>query len=491
MSLLEQIIKESQARSLPAFTRRELRIELKGNLAPAIIGMRRSGKTCRLFQGMDQLIRQGINRAHILYCNFDDPRLRLAGGEGLLTELLETFFRLNPQARRQGAWLFFDEIQQIPGWAQFARRISDTEKVQLFLAGTSSQAFTEDAPPEFRGRSRSFELLPFSFRETLGHQNIPGSHPAHRPHPASGPYPAPGTPATENPATPADSPLERSDYEHLFSEYLIKGGFPDACAGNFVASSTGNFVASRTGNFQTKVDVTSGILEDHFTRAGLLQSYLDAVVLRDLLERRRLSNAPGVLELARTLVALNGTLVSMKGLADRLSARGLSMSREMTAQICAYLEDAFLIFLVPLYASSPQKTRVNPQKVYAVDPGLAWAHTPSPDQGRSLEQAVYLELRRRYPSLRQGGISYYLTRERRELNFLLGNPAQGPQALFQACPSLKDPETRKRELGALTAAMEELGLQEATVITLYEREELRTPWGIITVRPAWEWFLEG
>jgi predicted AAA+ superfamily ATPase len=111
--------------------------------------------------------------------------------------------------------------------------------------------------------------------------------------------------------------------------------------------------------------------------------------------------------------------------------------------------------------------------------------------GRRFEQAVYLELRRRFPLLRDGGISYYLTADRREIDFILGDPAQQlPRALFQVCASLKEKETRNRELAALETAMKELKLKKGIVITLYEKEQIKTPAGLIEAIPAWEWFLE-
>ncbi|GHU68820.1 ATPase [Spirochaetia bacterium] len=440
---MEFLVREWQERPLPVFARRDLKIDLQGHLATAIIGMRRSGKTWRLFQEMEKLAGEGVNPAHILYFNFDDERLGsgtkgMDGGAGpeLLDDLLETFFRLNPSARREGAYLFFDEIQEIPGWARFARRIIDTEKVKLYLSGSSSRMLSTEIATEFRGRSLAFELLPFSFREFLRFRQI-----------------------SEKPAI-----RDRSLYEQAFTDYLTVGGFPEVLAQN-----------------------------DTFVRTSLLQSYLDVVVLRDVLERHSLSNARGVRELAHTLVTQNGNLVSIKRLTDQLTARNISMSKEMTGQVCGHLEDAFLVFFMPIYTQSLQKMRVNPQKVYASDPALAFAVQPAgaANLGQRFEQAVYLELRRRFPLMRQGGISYYLTQDRREVDFILGDPArQIPQALFQVCVSLKDAQTREREIEALQKAMEELELKEALVLTLYEREELKTAAGLIRVQPAWEWFLE-
>jgi predicted AAA+ superfamily ATPase len=140
-----------------------------------------------------------------------------------------------------------------------------------------------------------------------------------------------------------------------------------------------------------------------------------------------------------------------------------------------------------------QKVRVNPQKVYAVDPGLAFALSAAPVEnlGQRFEEAVYLELRRRNPLLRNGGISYYLTDARGEVDFILGDPAQKlPEALYQVCVSLKKSETMEREVDALTCAMKELNLKKGTIITLYEQDRIKNAAGTITVLPAWKWFLQ-
>jgi predicted AAA+ superfamily ATPase len=441
---MEDLIREWQDRPLPELTPRDLAVKLKGSLAVSIIGMRRSGKTWRLFQEMENLVKEGVQKERMLYFNFDDSRLASYDGTGprLLDELLESYFRLYPKFRREGAYFFFDEIQEISGWARFARRLIDTEEVKLFLSGSSAKLLSTEVATEFRGRSLAFELLPFSFRETLRYHGI----------------------------SPKPSPLDRSVYEKAFGEYLVTGGFPEAL-----------------------------MQDDPSIRTGLLQSYLDSVVLRDVLERYGLSNARGVKELAHTLLRNNGSLVSVKRLSDQLAGRRITMSRETTGRICTHLEDAFLVFFVPLYAYSLRKIRVNPQKVYAVDPGLTVALSASPSEnlGHRLEQAVYLELRRR--SLFRH-ISYYLTEDRREVDFVLGDPArQLPRELIQVCASLRQKETRERELNTLADAMKELKLRQGTIITLYEQDEIKIPAakgsagrsaGRIRVVPAWKWFLE-
>jgi hypothetical protein len=62
--------------------------------------------------------------------------------------------------------------------------------------------------------------------------------------------------------------------------------------------------------------------------------------------------------------------------------------------------------------------------------------------------------------------------------------------LVQACESLAEPQTRKREISALSEAMEEQGLTDGTIVTRNEDERLETPGGVINILPAWRFLLE-
>ena len=76
--------------------------------------------------------------------------------------MLETFFELHPSSRSQGTFLFFEEIQEVPDWDIAARRIVDTEKITMYVAGSSSRMLSTDVATEFRGRSIAYELIQVS-----------------------------------------------------------------------------------------------------------------------------------------------------------------------------------------------------------------------------------------------------------------------------------------------------------------------------------------
>ena len=119
------------------------------------------------------------------------------------------------------------------------------------------------------------------------------------------------------------------------------------------------------------------------------------------------------------------------------------------------------------------------------------SHVTATDVGARLENAVFLELRRRHGRLLQGQVSYYLTTSGREVDFVVGDLfEQRAGRLLQACASLAEPTTRAREIRALTEAMTETGLRTAEIVTLHEEETITTDAGAIAVVPAWRWLLE-
>ena len=140
------LIEDFHATVLPAHLKRMVDRDLSlgtpfdpapGNLVKVVVGMRRSGKTYRLFQQIRDLLNSGIKPEQICYFNFDDDRLRPFTAS-TIDEVLETFFELHPSSRSQGIFLFFDEIQEVPNWDIAARRIVDTEKITMYVTGSSS-----------------------------------------------------------------------------------------------------------------------------------------------------------------------------------------------------------------------------------------------------------------------------------------------------------------------------------------------------------------
>ena len=81
------------------------------------------------------------------------------------------------------------------------------------------------------------------------------------------------------------------------------------------------------------------------------------------------------------------------------------------------------------------------------------------------------------------------TKSDREVDFII-SMRDHSRMLVQVCESLAGPQTRKREITALSDAMSELGLTTGTIVTRNEDESVDASSGTIRVIPAWRFLLE-
>lgn len=436
LAMVERVVADQHDRPLPKVVRREIRLpEVPGN-ANALVGMRRSGKTYCLFAEIQALLARGVPRSRIFYLNLEDDRL--SGADlATLDQALETFYRRDPAARGEGAWIMLDEVQAVSGWERFARRILDTERARLFVTGSSARQLSTEVATAFRGRSTTVEVLPYSLREAATASGI-------------------SLPTTWPPGA-----ARRSQLDAFVLDYLQQGGFP----------------AVRAATPHDRIQV--------------LQEYVDLVVLRDVGERHSATNLPALRQLVAALFAANANGFSVSRLQGSLQSQGLPSSK---ATLLAYLEhlvDAYLCFLVPLRTRSARQRAVNPRKVYAVDPGLAAAmyRAGAVNLGAQLENAVYLELRRRHGRLADSVVTWFKTNTGNEVDFAVDDPVRGgPPELIQACMHLDTDSTLQREVAGLGEAMAETGAHSGTIVTLSTAREIEVAAGKIQVVPAREWF---
>jgi predicted AAA+ superfamily ATPase len=105
------------------------------------------------------------------------------------------------------------------------------------------------------------------------------------------------------------------------------------------------------------------------------------------------------------------------------------------------------------------------------------------NSGHLLENLVFSALRRTFSQ-----IFYYKTQSNREVDFLIIGD-HGERRIIQACETLVDQKTRKRELDASLEAMKELGLKNGTIVTRNEEESINLDGKTVQVLPAWKFCL--
>ncbi len=413
-------------------TRRDVRLPALPGKAHAVIGMRRAGKTTFLRQLLDDR-RAELPLERAIYIGFDDDRLAQLELEQL-GFLLEEYYRRHPHLReRETVHWFLDEIQLVDGWERFVRRMLDTEKIEIVVSGSSARMLSREIHTSLRGRAMATQIRPFSFREFLRHRGD-----------------APSSDST------SWSPADRSLLEKRFREYLVEGGFPEAQG-------------------------LSAAL-----RVELLQSYVDTVLFRDVVERHGVTQVSALRWLVRHCLRNPAGSFSVHRLHRDLKAQGHGVAKDSVHAMLGHLVDAFLVSAVSLDTESERKRNSNPRKLYPADPALIQAFDASgrTNLGHALETVVLNELERRGAE-----VAYVKTEDGHEVDFLARYRAAGAE-LLQVCADVSPPGTLERELRALESASKEQRRATRRLLVL-DRDALplaRVPDGI-EVQPVGEWLL--
>jgi len=430
--LIEQLA-NSLSTPLPEATERRVygRITFPGK-ATAVVGMRRSGKTTFLHQIRRSRLEEGVPQERLPHINFEDERLAGLTASDLST-LVEEYYRRFPAWRGGETVTFcFDEIQVVPGWERFVRRLLDGEKVEVFLSGSSAALLSREIATALRGRAWEVVIFPFNFEEYLRHhgRGLPGR-------------------------LDLLSVRERSGLQGALREYLVCGGFPEA----------------------------QGL--DAESRYRLLLDYVDVAILRDVVERHGVSNIVSLRWLVRHLLGNPGGLFSVEKFYAALKSQGLTVARDTLHLLLSYVEDCFLVRVAWVEGTSERRRMVNPRKVYPVDPGLipVFDRSGRANLGHALETAVRIELERRGME-----VCYVRTREGFEVDFL-ARSSDGGEALIQVCSDLVEAGAMERESRALFSAAKEYPRASLNVVTLMPETVRNVPENI-RIHDAALWLLQ-
>jgi len=428
--ILKSIILDFQEVELETGVPRRLNIKTVPGKATVCIGVRRAGKSTFLFQVIEGLLEQGIPRENILYLNFFDDRLHNLNraGLGLITE---AYYSLYPEKKNvEKIFCFFDEIQVAEGWESFVDRLMRTEKCDVYLTGSSAQMLSKEIATQMRGRALPWEVFPFSFREYLDSLGLDSNFPL--------------------------STKRRLMIEKAFEGYWKSGGFPEVVH-----------------------------LDSHL-RIKIHQEYFHAVLFRDLVERHDVAHPKAVVDLAHRLVDNAASMYSVNRLTGYLKSLGHRAPKSAVSDYLEWFEDAYFLFTTRLFDASLSRSKTNPKKIYCIDHSMVTSIASGilVNSGHLLENLVFTALRRSTPN-----IHYYKTATGLEVDFIAQGET-GSRILVQACESLADPKTRKRELGALAAAMAELDLKTGTIVTRSTGDSIQVDSGTVEAVPAWRFLLE-
>jgi len=350
-----QIIADFVHRSLPKTYSRELVLPINITKIVSIIGARRTGKTFILFD-LIQKLRQEIPPDRLIYINFEDDRLfplQLTD----LDDFLRAYYELYPLNKKELVYFFFDEIQEVPNWEKFVRRLLDNENCRIYLTGSSSKLLSRELATGLRGRTLSFEVFPLSFQEFLSFQGLNFD-----------------TNTSEGQALT----------KHHLRKYMRQGGFPELLT-----------------------------LPEHLHQRTI-NEYIDLMLYRDLTERFGIKNPSLLKYLMKYLFTNISNLLSTNKAYKDLKSQGFAVGKNTVYDYISYLEEAYAIFNVQKWSRSVRQQTMNPKKIYALDPSYKYAMSLSEDIGRVFENLVFLVLKRQYKE-----VHYYM--EKQEVDFVLPN----------------------------------------------------------------------
>lgn len=319
--------------------------------------------------------------------------------------------------RSQSKVLFLDEIQNVFQWERFVRRVHD-QGYKIFITGSNAHLLSSELSTHLTGRYLKIELYPFSLFEIAHAKGVD----------------------FKNITT-----FNKSAILSLFDQYLTNGGFPEWY---------------KTENIES------------------LQNIYDDILYRDVIARYKIQEIKTLRQVSNYLMTNLAKEFSYQSIAKMLQIKSTSTVKNYTG----FLESVYLLFELYKYDYSLKKQYVNNKKIYSVDNGLrnqiAFKH--SGDQGRLLENLIFIELKRRRKNV-------YYFREKYECDFILEQQGKITDVI-QVCFQLTM-ENETREMNGLVEAARIFNLKEGLLIT-YDTEKTIDFEGIkIQIVPAWKWLL--
>lgn len=273
-----------------------------------LVGVRRSGKSYILYGRIQQLLSEGYTWDDMVYVNFEDERL--VGMELVdLNKILEVHGSLSSHR----PMFFFDEIQNIDGWEQFVRRLSDN-KYKVVVTGSNAKMLSRDVAARLGGRFVIKEVYPYSFDEFLV---------------------AKGIDVTD--VNLLSTTSGRADVMRYFEEYFQFGGFPECLS-----------------------------LEN---KREYLTSLYQKVYLSDIAVRNGITNVFGLRIMFRKLAESVKQPTSITRIANIVSSTGAKVGKTTMANYLEYSREAYLLLHISNMADNLTDRITNP-KYYFVDNGI-------------------------------------------------------------------------------------------------------------------------
>jgi uncharacterized protein len=347
--------------------------------AVMLSGPRQVGKTTLLLQTIDQLIKNGVPPANILYATFDHPIFKLSG----LDAVLEAWRELEPKADGP-EYLFLDEAQFIRNFGTWTKHQIDFFKQRRIVFTGSAMPLVNSGEESGVGRWFTLQISTLSFYEYLQIKKV------------------------SLPNIPKISQItdlfkaSNSEIHHIstvtqalighFHEYLVRGGFPQTALVESIPQA----------------------------QRLLREDIIDKVLKRDM---TAIFGVRRVLELEQTFIYLcmhDGGVQDLQTLSSNLG-----ITKPTVQNFINLLELTHLLYKLPPYGYGKEILRAR-YKLYLADPAIAPAILmkgktileDSKALGMSVETAVFSHLKA-HSATNHARFSYWKDPRNKELDLVI------------------------------------------------------------------------
>ena len=386
------------------------------------VGVRRAGKSWLLFQDIKKRVsNQKTSFQGCLYINFEDERISDIKSKelGLIIDCYQEMFGSKKPL------VYLDEIQNVDGWEKFVRRLAESG-FRIMVTGSNAKMLSKEIASTLGGRFILREVFPFSWQEYLAYH---GLHPG---------------PNWEY------EPDTRLVVRKHFDNYFYNGGFAESFP----------IIGKREW----------------------LTSLLQRILMGDILTRHKIRNDRQLRLLVRKVADNVMQPTSISRFEHVIKSSGEKISSPTVKDYLEYLEESYLIYSIPNYAS-PDSEQETLRKRYFIDNGLLNLYLYK-GETKLLENTVALWLRKHYWNPEEPRFFYY-KRGNVDLDFYIPEDKTAIQVSYD----LISQDTREREVETLVNFNKSFKLNRALIIT-FDQEEIYEKDGLtIEVVPAWKWLL--
>ena len=417
--------RELEARLRETFIERRLPVPMDpgDDRIKVITGPRRSGKSFYSGRLIEKTGAYG-------YVNFDDERLVAATDYDEIIGAVQAVYG-NP------AYLFLDEIQNLPGWELFVNRLQ-RQGFKLLITGSNANLLSSELATHLTGRHSAYVLFPFSFSEFLKGMAMPGI--------------GLGGPQFKH------NHLTEIESKEALDVYAEQGGYPEPLLKNLN-------------------------LRDY------LRTLLQSTLYKDIVKRFRIRSVQGIEDLAFYLLSNIAREYSLNALSGITKCRSV----HTVDKYIRYLQEAYLVFSLPRFSFKVKDQVGLNKKIYCTDNGMAISagFRFSPDRGALYENLVAVALKQEEIA---GRISLYYWRspQNEEVDFVVKEGLKVTR-LIQVCTDIADTKTLKREMRALIKASQELHCEDLLILNdrvdrtdTFKWQDAERP---IRLEPLWKWLL--